>query len=171
MSIIQEFERRFTEPSEDLIRDIAELEGDIIILGAGGKIGPSIARLTKKALQLAGKTNKVIGVSRFSEAGFQESLNADGIETIAADILDDAQLQALPQATHPLYLAGTKFGSKDRHYHTSPMNAYLPGRVAQKFRNSRIVVYSTGNISPYLDGLSGGPSQDVMPNPVGQYGK
>lgn len=171
MSIIQEFERRFTEPSEDLIKDIASIEGDIIILGAGGKIGPSIARLTKKALELAGKSNRVIGVSRFSEAGLQDALQKDGIETISADILDDAQLQSLPYAPNVLYLAGTKFGTKDRQSYTWAMNAYLPGRVAEKYKDSRIVVYSTGNIYPFVDVLSGGATEDVIPNPVGEYGQ
>lgn len=171
MTTIQEFERRYTEPSDDLIRDIAALEGDILILGAGGKIGPSIARLAKKALEKAGKTNKVIGVSRFSEAGLRESLEADGIETIAADILDDAQLQALPEVPNVLYLAGTKFGTKDRQSYTWAMNSYLPGRVAEKYKNSRIVVYSTGNIYPFVDVMSGGATEDILPNPVGEYGQ
>lgn len=171
MTNISTFQEQFIAPSDDLIRDISELDGDIIILGAGGKIGPSIARLTKKALQLAGKDNKVTGVSRFSEAGLRESLEADGIETISADILDDAQLQALPDAPNVLYLAGTKFGTKDREAYTWAMNAYLPGRVAEKYKNSRIVVYSTGNVYPYVDIASGGTSEDVKPNPVGEYGQ
>lgn len=171
MTSIADLQERFLAPSEELIQDISQLEGDVLILGAGGKIGPSIARLTKKALELAGKTNKVIGVSRFSEAGLAESLNADGIETIAADILEDDQLQALPDAPNVLYLAGTKFGTKDRESYTWAMNAYLPGRVAEKYRNSRIVVYSTGNVYPFVDITSGGVSEDIKPNPVGEYGQ
>jgi nucleoside-diphosphate-sugar epimerase len=171
MTSIADLQERFLAPSEGLVQDISQLEGDILILGAGGKIGPSIARLTKKALELAGKSNRVIGVSRFSEAGLAEALNADGIETIAADILDDAQLQALPDAANVLYLAGTKFGTKDRQSYTWAMNAYLPGRVAQKYRNSRIVVYSTGNVYPYVDITSGGATEDITPNPVGEYGQ
>lgn len=171
MTSITDIKEQFLAPSEGLIQDISQLEGDILILGAGGKIGPSIARLTKKALELAGKSNRVIGVSRFSEAGLAEALNADGIETISADILDDAQLQALPDAANVLYLAGTKFGTKDKQSYTWAMNAYLPGRVAEKYRNSRIVVYSTGNVYPYVDITSGGASEDVTPNPVGEYGQ
>lgn len=171
MTTISELLERFLAPSQELIHDVAQIEGDILILGAGGKIGPSIARLTKEALTLAGKTNRVIGVSRFSEPGLREALEADGIETISADILDDAQLQALPEVANVLYLAGTKFGTKDREAYTWAMNAYLPGRVAEKYKNSRIVVYSTGNVYPYVAITSGGTSEDVKPNPVGEYGQ
>ena len=162
---------QFLKPSDALVNDIAQLEGDIIILGAGGKIGPSIARLTRQALDLAGKTNRVIGISRFSEAGLQQALNNDGIETIAADILDDAQLQALPEAPNVLYLAGTKFGTKNNEPYTWAMNAYLPGRVAEKYKNSRIVVYSTGNVYPYTPVGSGGATEETKPEPVGEYGQ
>jgi len=162
---------QFLKPSDGLIKDIAQLEGDILILGAGGKIGPSIARLAKQALDLAGKTNRVIGVSRFSEEGLQQELNRDGIETIAADILDDAQLQALPEIPNILYLAGTKFGTKNNEPYTWAMNAYLPGRVAQKYKNSRIVVYSTGNVYPYTPVGSGGATEDTKPEPIGEYGQ
>lgn len=171
MTTVAQLQEEFLQPSEGLIRDISKIEGDIIILGAGGKIGPSIARLTRTALDKAGKTNRVIGVSRFSEEGLAESLNKDGIETIAANILDDAQLQALPDAPNVLYLAGTKFGTKDRESYTWAMNAYLPGRVAEKYKNSKIVVYSTGNVYPFVPVTSGGVTEEVKPNPVGEYGQ
>ncbi len=171
MTTISKLQEDFLKPSEGLISDVSKLEGDIIILGAGGKIGPSIARLTRTALNLAGKTNRVIGVSRFSEEGLAQALNEDGIETIAANILDDAQLQALPDAPNVLYLAGTKFGTKDRESYTWAMNAYLPGRVAEKYKNSRIVVYSTGNVYPFVNVTSGGVTEEVKPNPVGEYGQ
>jgi len=171
MTTIAKLQEEFLKPSAGLINDISKLEGDILILGAGGKIGPSIARLTRTALDLAGKNNRVIGVSRFSEAGLTEALNKDGIETISADILDDAQLQALPDAANVLFLAGTKFGTKDRESYTWAMNAYLPGRVAEKYKNSRIVVYSTGNVYPFVNVTSGGVTEEVKPNPVGEYGQ
>ncbi len=165
------FQEQFLKPSAALIADISKLEGDILILGAGGKIGPSIARLTRQALDLAGKTNRVIGVSRFSEEGLAAELNRDGIETIAADILDDAQLQSLPDAPHVLYLAGTKFGTSNNQPYTWAMNSYLPGRVAEKYRNSNIVVYSTGNVYPYTPVGSGGATEGLPAEPVGEYGQ
>lgn len=165
------FKEEFLEPSQALIDDLKMLQGDILILGAGGKIGPSIARLAKRALRLAGKDSRVIGVSRFSEEGLIHSLNADGIETIVMDILNDEQLQSLPEVENVLYLAGTKFGTKDNEAYTWAMNAYLPGRVAFKFRKSRIVVYSTGNVYPYVPLNSGGATEDLKPGPVGEYGQ
>lgn len=165
------FQEQFLQPSAALVNDISKIEGDILIIGAGGKIGPSIARLTRKALDLASKSNRVIGVSRFSEEGLAAQLNAEGIETIVADILDDAQLQALPDAANVLYLAGTKFGTKDNQPYTWAMNSYLPGRVAEKYKNANIVVYSTGNVYPYTPVGSGGASEDVAAEPVGEYGQ
>lgn len=165
------FKEQFLKPSPALVSDVAQIEGDILILGAGGKIGPSIARLTRQALDIAGKSNRIIGVSRFSEAGLQEELNKDGIETIAADILDDAQLQALPDAPNVLYLAGTKFGTSSNQPYTWAMNSYLPGRVAEKYKHSKIVVYSTGNVYPYTKVGSGGATEETPTEPVGEYGQ
>lgn len=165
------FKEQFLKPSPALVADVAQIEGDIVIIGAGGKIGPSIARLTRQALDLAGKSNRIIGVSRFSEAGLQEELNKDGIETIAADILDDAQLQALPDAPNVLYLAGTKFGTSSNQPYTWAMNSYLPGRVAEKYKHSKIVVYSTGNVYPYTKVGSGGATEETPTEPVGEYGQ
>jgi nucleoside-diphosphate-sugar epimerase len=165
------FAETYIQPSQKLVDDVSRLEGDVMILGAGGKIGPSIARLLKTALTLAGKNNRVIGVSRFSEPGLAENLNLDGIETIAADILDDEQLLALPEIANILFLAGTKFGTKHNESYTWVMNTYLPGRVAVKFKNSKIVVYSTGNVYPYVSLTSGGATEGMKPEPKGEYGQ
>lgn len=128
-------------PSDDLVTDMAKIDGDIIILGVGGKMGPALARVAKQAVDKAGVNKKIIGVARFSEPALQEALNKEGIETIAADLLDDDQLQQLPAVKNVLYLAGTKFGTTGKESLTWAMNAYLPGRVAQKFKDSRIVVF------------------------------
>lgn len=159
------------KPSDALVAELATLDGDLLILGAGGKIGPSICRLAKAAFAQAGVANRVIGVSRFSEEGLEAQLNQEGIETIAADILNDEELQALPLAKNVLYLAGTKFGTTNRESYTWAMNTYLPGRVAEKYRDSRIVVYSTGNVYPFTPVLSGGATEETRPEPVGEYGQ
>ncbi|GAB2778305.1 NAD(P)-dependent oxidoreductase [Rhabdobacter roseus] len=159
------------KPSDTLVAELASLDGDLLILGAGGKIGPSIARLARQALGQAGVPKRVIGVSRFGEPGLAQQLNEEGIETIVADILDDAQLQALPLVKNVLYLAGTKFGTTNREPYTWAMNTYLPGRVAEKYRDSRIVVYSTGNVYPYTSVLSGGATEAHRAEPVGEYGQ
>ncbi len=146
MEKIESAYKKLLQPSDDLISDIAQIDGNIIILGVGGKMGPGLARVAKQAVDKAGVNKKIIGVARFSEPGLQDQLNDEGIETVSADLLDDDQLQALPEGKNVLYLAGTKFGTSGNESFTWAMNAYLPGRVAQKFKNSRIVVFSTGNV-------------------------
>lgn len=161
--------KKLLEPSEDLVADIAKIDGDIIILGVGGKMGPALARLARQAVDKAGMNKKIIGVARFSEPGLQEQLNAESIETISADLLNDDQLQALPDTRNVLYLAGTKFGTAGRESLTWAMNSYLPGRVAEKYKNSRIVVFSSGNLYNLTPVAFGGATEDSMPEPVGEY--
>jgi nucleoside-diphosphate-sugar epimerase len=156
-------------PSDALITDIAALKGDIMILGVGGKMGPALARLAKQAVDRAGVRKRIMGASRFSEAGLKNELNGLGIETYEADLLEDDQLNALPSAENVLYLAGTKFGTSGNESFTWAMNAYLPGRVAQKYKNSRIVVFSTGNVYHLTPVLKGGADETFTPQPVGEY--
>jgi hypothetical protein len=164
-------EKEILAPSADLINAIAELDGDVMLLGVGGKMGPSMAKVAREAIYRAGVNKKVIGVSRFSDAKLQSDLEAAGVETISADLLDEAQLAALPDARNILYLAGNKFGTTGKEAFTWAINAYLPGRVAERFRNSRIVAFSTGNVYPFVPVSSGGPSEDHPVGPVGEYGQ
>lgn len=161
--------KQLLQPSDDLIAEISKIEGDILILGAGGKMGPALAKLAKQAIERSGITKNVIGVSRFSEAGLQDELKQAGIKTISADLLNDDQLQALPDVPNVLYLAGTKFGTVGNEPLTWAMNAYLPGRVANKFKNSRIVVFSTGNVYHLTPVEFGGATEQRLPDPVGEY--
>lgn len=161
--------RQLLETSPALIRDMQEIDGDIIILGVGGKMGPGIARLAKRAVDKAGISKRIIGVSRFSEKGLQQELEADGVETIAADLLEDDQLRALPEIKNVLYLAGTKFGTGNHAPFTWAMNSYLPGRVALKYKSSRIVAFSTGNVYPMMPVTSGGATEHDAPEPLGEY--
>lgn len=156
-------------PSERLISDMARIDGDIMILGAGGKMGPSLTLLARQAADAAGVKKKIFAVARFSEPGLQEQLEANGINTIVADLLDDNQLQQLPDAKNILYLAGTKFGTTGKEFFTWAMNSYLPGRVAEKFKGSRIVVFSTGNVYPLKPVDSGGATEKDLPEPIGEY--
>lgn len=156
-------------PSNLLISDIKKLEGDILILGAGGKMGPALAKLAKQAIDKAGINKKVIAVSRFSEPGLQDELNELGIETYAADLLDDGQLSQLPDAKNVLYLAGQKFGTTGKESFTWAMNAFLPGLVARKYKNARIVVFSTGNVYPLSAVSLGGLAEEIPTGPVGEY--
>ena len=157
------------EPSPALLSDIATLDGDIMILGVGGKMGPALAKLTRRALNLVGSERKVIGASRFSEPGLVEELNQLGIETHVVDLLNEDQLDSLPAAKNVLYLAGTKFGTTGKESFTWAMNAYLPGRVAEKYRDSNIVVFSTGNVYPLTPVDAGGATEKLSPEPLGEY--
>ena len=136
-----------TTPSPALTAEFGAVPGDLIILGVGGKIGPTLARLAKRAAP--GK--RIIGVARFSEKGLREELAATGVECIAADLLDRAQIDALPKVPNVVFMAGRKFGASDREDLTWAMNAHVPALVAEAFAGSRIVAYSTGCVYPYVN--------------------
>jgi nucleoside-diphosphate-sugar epimerase len=161
--------QQLLKPSEALIADLTRLDGDLIILGAGGKMGPDLARLAKRAIDIGGIKKDVIAVARFSEVELQKALEQQGIKTITTDLLDDDELQKLPAVQNVLYLAGMKFGTTGKESLTWAMNSYLPGRVAEKFKNSRIVVFSTGNVYPLMPASSGGATENEPPAPIGEY--
>ena len=169
MKNIELIYEQILEPSADLVKDIAAIEGDIMVLGAGGKMGPSLAILAKKAAVKAGIQKNIIAVSRFSEEGVMQELNENGVETIVADLMEDGDLDKLPDVENVLYLAGTKFGTKGKESFTWAINSYLPGRVAQKFKHSNIVAFSTGNVYHLTPVCMGGASEHYMPLPEGEY--
>lgn len=166
---LKQLEQDLTKPSAALIADIKKIEGDIILLGIGGKMGVSMGKLAVDALKEAGMNNRVIGVSRFSDAKAKAELEAVGVETIACDLLNDAELQQLPDAKNVIYLAGNKFGTTGKEGFTWAMNAYLPGRVAEKYKNSNIVAFSSGNVLPFVPVTSGGVAENITPEPIGEY--
>lgn len=155
-------------PSEQLVETLARLQGDILILGAGGKMGPALALLAKEAIELSGVRKNVIAVARFSDESVRREMNLQGIDTIRADLLQD-DLASLPDAPNVLYLAGTKFGTTGNEPYTWAMNAWLPGSVANRYKDSRIVVFSTGNVYPLVQVSSGGATEETLPSPVGEY--
>ncbi len=159
----------YLKPSRRLANDIAKIEGDILILGAGGKMGPAMAKLAQDAINEAGIEKKIIAVSRFSEDSVFERLNSQGIETIKADLLNDNDLDKLPQIPNIIYLAGHKFGTSGNESYTWTMNSYLPGKVAEKFHKSNIVVFSSGNVYPLSPVVNGGMTEDIQASPVGEY--
>ena len=164
-----QLESYLSEPTDEVIAAMAALEGDILILGVGGKMGPTLAKQAKRAIDRAGVTKKVIGVSRFSTPGVREGLHAAGIETIAADLMSEDCLQNLPNLQNVILMAGRKFGSTDNESLTWAMNSYMPGRVADKFRDSRLVIFSTGNVYPLTPVFHGGATEDLPPAPIGEY--
>ena len=169
MKTLLELEQKLTTPSADLINDVSQLDGDILILGMGGKMGPSLGVLAKKALTAAGKTNQVIGVSRFSDPGKKEKIHSTGIKTYSGDLLEDDFIKTLPKVKNVIYMAGHKFGTTGQESRTWAMNSYLPGRVADYFPLSNLVVFSTGNVYPLVDVHSKGATEETRPGPIGEY--
>ncbi|HLT93092.1 MAG TPA: NAD-dependent epimerase/dehydratase family protein, partial [Membranihabitans sp.] len=169
MKSLDELEDRLSQPSERLIRDMENIEGDILLLGVGGKMGPSLAKLAKRATSASNKTRRIIGVSRFSDDALKEGLENHGIETITADLMVEEELKSLPELPNVIYMVGKKFGTGGNEHLTWAMNSYLPGRVAEKFKDSKIVVFSSGNIYPFVPVFSGGATERTPPNPLGEY--
>jgi len=158
-----------TTPSPALIETMGKLDSDLIILGVAGKMGPTLARLARRALDEAGSKHNVIGVARFSQAELADQLQNVGVQTIKADLLDTDALNALPNAKNIIFMAGRKFGSTGQEELTWAMNTYLPALVAQRYRDARIVAISTGNVYPFMTPESGGPTEDQPTDPVGEY--
>lgn len=169
MRSIAELEERLSRPRGVLVDDLRKLDGDILVLGAGGKLGPSLVRLALRGVAEAGTGARVIAVSRFSEPGLADALREAGAAVVEADITDDAALAALPDAPNVVYLVGAKFGTSGREHATWVMNSYLPGRVAQRFAGRRVVALSTGNVYPLVPVTSGGCTEDTALQPVGEY--
>jgi nucleoside-diphosphate-sugar epimerase len=164
-----ELDDLLTQPTEETIYAAGRLGDDLLVLGAGGKMGPSLAVLASKSIAAAGLRHKVICVSRFGSDSTRKWLEERGVETIAADLLDREALAALPYAPNVIFLAGMKFGSTYEPSHTWAMNVFLPGLVGERFRASRIVALSTGNVYPFVPVESGGATEETDPEPVGEY--
>ena len=158
---VEHLEHVMTTPAPALLAEFGALAGDLIILGVGGKIGPTLARLAKRAAP----ARRVVGVARFSEPGLREKLTAWGIDCIAADLLDRAQVDALPKLPNVVFMAGRKFGSSGQEDLTWAMNAHVPALVAEAFAGSKIVTYSTGCVYPYVNVLHGGATEAMPPKP------
>jgi nucleoside-diphosphate-sugar epimerase len=159
---LSDLERELARPSEDDIAFMRRLDGDILILGASGKMGPSLARLCRNAADASGKARRVLAVSRNAAPG-------EGVEAIACDLLEREHVAHLPECPNVLYLAGRKFGSSGSPELTWAMNAVVPAIVAEKFGRSRMVVFSTGNVYPFRPASSGGSVETDLAAPVGEY--
>ena len=145
------------------------LSGDVVVLGAGGKMGPSLARRVRRACEAAGGGGRVVAVSRFSEPGLAASLEEGGVEAVSCDLLDPDQVARLPRADNVLFLAGRKFGSTERPDLTWAHNAMVPMHVARRFAGARIVAFSTGNVYPLVPPSSRGSTEADATGPVGEY--
>jgi nucleoside-diphosphate-sugar epimerase len=158
---VEHLEDVMTTPSAALTTELRELAGDLIILGVAGKIGPTLARLAKRAAP--GK--RIVGVARFSEPGARRELDAAGIDCVTADLLDREQVEALPKLPNVVFMAGRKFGSSGQEDMTWAMNAHVPALVAEAFAGARIVAYSTGCVYPYVNVHHGGATEATPATP------
>lgn len=163
---VEAVEDFMTAPSAELVADLAATPGDILVLGVGGKMGPTLARMAKRAAP----TKRVMGVARFSEPGVKEALEKAGVEPISADLLDRAALEKLPKAANVVFMAGRKFGATGDVPLTWAMNVQVPAMVAEVFKESRIVAFSTGCVYPFVPVDSGGATEEMAPvPPPGDY--
>ena len=165
ISDIADLDDLLCRPSHALIDDLNKVDGDIMILGVAGKMGPTLAGLAKAALP----HRRVIGVARFSVATAKAWLEARGIETLSCDMLDEAAVKALPKAPNIIFMAGRKFGAAGDLSLTWAMNAYVPALVAQAFAGSRVVAFSTGCVYPFVPVTGKGANEAVSPDPPGEY--
>src|SRR3954447_13965459 len=158
-----------SEPTPEVIDTLARLPGDLIVLGVAGKMGPTLARMARRASDAAGVRRRVIGVARFS-AGGEEALRSHGVEAVRGDLLDADAVGRLPEAANVVFMAGRKFGTAGGAAATWATNCYLPGVVGRKYRGSRVVALSTGNVYALSPVRGGGSREDDPPDPVGEYG-
>ena len=158
-------ENILSEPADETKEIISSLNGDIVVLGAGGKMGPTLSMMLKKA----SNDKNIYAVSRFSDENVRNRIEDAGVKTIQIDLLDESLYSQLPDVKNVFYLAGMKFGATGNQPLTWAMNSFLPGLVAKHYKKSRIVVFSTGNVYPLVEINSGGACEDTAPEPIGEY--
>jgi len=166
---IEELEDHLSRPTEADAAALSALNGDLLILGVGGKMGPSLARLARRAAALAGAHVRIVAVARFSNASLPAQLAAQGIESITCDLLEPGALSSLPEIPNVIFMAARKFETSGSEHLTWAMNTFLPGLVAERYRNSRIVAFSTGNVYPLRSLSEGGAVESTPVGPVGEY--
>lgn len=164
-----ELEEALSRPKPRVLELFSRLEGDILFLGVAGKMGPSMARMARRAADETGTRRRIIGVSRFRDASVTQQLNGWGIETITCDLMDDMALGQLPDAPNVVFMAGMKFGASGNEPLTWAMNTHLPSLVCKRWHHSRIAAFSTGNVYGLRNIADGGSREGDAPNPVGEY--
>jgi len=169
MKTTTELLERLTTPSDSLIEDMKKIKGDILVIGAGGKIGPTLSVLAKKAARQCGADRRVIAASLFTDEETIDYLTRNDVDVINTDLLEPGALDKLPDAPNIIYMAGRKFGTQGNQGLTWAINAYLPGLTAQRYADSRIVAFSTGNVYGMRPIHSGGALEDEGLEPVGEY--
>jgi nucleoside-diphosphate-sugar epimerase len=166
-----ELEELLSRPLAADVAAMKSLDGDLLVLGAGGKMGPSLVLRALRAVRESGKKTRVIAVARFTEAGLAKRLESNGVEIISCDLLDRNALASLPDAPNVIFMAARKFGTTGEAHLTWAMNTWLPGLVAERYCQSRIVAFSTGNVYPLMPIAQGGSTETTPLLPVGEYGQ
>jgi hypothetical protein len=166
---VEELEERLSRPRAADVSAMADLDGDLLILGAGGKMGPSLAALARRAADQAKVPKRIIAVSRFADNSVRRQLSSQNVEIIACDLLEPGELAKLPDVTNVIFMAARKFGTSGSAHLTWAMNTYLPGLVAERYRASRIVAFSTGNVYPLRPVHEGGSVESDPIDPQGEY--
>ncbi|MFN3652824.1 MAG: NAD-dependent epimerase/dehydratase family protein [Armatimonadota bacterium] len=163
-------EELLSRPSAEVVAAVGSLEGDFVVLGAGGKMGPSLARMLRRGLDACGGAKRrVWAVARFSEERSRSVLDAAGIETIRGDLTDRDQVTRLPEAENVVFMAGQKFGTSAAPEATWAMNCYVPALIAERYPRARTAVFSTGCVYPQVPVVSGGSREGDLLEPVGDY--
>src|SRR5438128_410492 len=165
----EHLEELLSESSLGAIATLGRLPGDLVILGVGGKMGPSLARMARRASDAGGVQRRITGVARFSTPGLERQLQAWSIDTVRCDLLDEAQVARLPDAPLVVAMVGMKFGATGQEAMTWAMNSHVPSLVCRKYRESRIVAFSTGNVYGLTPVQGGGSRETDVLNPVGEY--
>ncbi len=165
----EELDRRLAEPTPAVLEALRPLAGDLVLLGAAGKMGPTLARMARRAFDLLGRRDRVLAVSRFSSPDAEGALRVAHIETVRCDLADHRAVAALPHAPLVVFMAGQKFGTTDAPGTTWMMNTVVPAYVAERYAGARMVAFSTGNVYPLTPAASGGANEACPPAPVGEY--
>ncbi len=165
----EQLDELISRPSAEVVEMFARIDGDIVFLGISGKIGPSLARMARRACDEAGVNKRIVGVSLFDSEEQRKKIESMGIETIHGDLLETSFMNSLPELGNVFFLAGMKFGSIDNLSLTWAVNSYLPALVAEHFKNSRIVAFSTGCVYPLVPVKSGGSKETDIPEAIGEY--
>jgi nucleoside-diphosphate-sugar epimerase len=166
---VPHLEDLLSEPTDAAVRAMRDLDGDVMILGVAGKMGPTLARMARRASDRAGVSRRIIGVARFSSPSQEAALEAHGIETIRCDLLDESAVARLPDVPNLVFMAGRKFGSTGDEALTWAMNCYLPAVICRRYPQSRIVAFSTGNVYGLTPVGRGGSVETDVLQPAGEY--
>lgn len=165
----EQLEERMSRPTEADIAAARAIDGDVLLLGVGGKMGPTLAQLIRRSLDAAGKKNRVLGVARFTDKTMPDALREHGIEPIACDLLEREELAKLPEADNVIFMAARKFGTTGVEHLSWAINTQLPSLVAERYRHSRIVCFSSGNVYPLVPANRGGATEQTPVGPQGEY--